>query len=48
MSADLKRAEAFKRDKDSTVGNATSAESPDAHGEGLFFDAEKDRDGWKS
>lgn len=48
---DVKRAEEFQREKNKTVGtNGTDKgeESPDAHRESVFFDAEKDKDVWKS
>lgn len=41
-TADMKRAEEFKREKERTVGNGTSVESTESKRESLFFDAEKD------
>ncbi|KAL6704036.1 hypothetical protein ACN47E_008800 [Coniothyrium glycines] len=47
-TGDMKRAEDFQREKDRTIGKGATAESPDAHRESVFFDAEKDKDAWRT
>ena len=50
MPLDMKRAEDFQREKNKTVGNGARVgdESPDAHRDSVFFDAEKDKEVWKT